>query len=104
MDLIMSKCIMDAPKYPPGALHNGDKVLWDSEDGHDSIFITEEDFTGKRGIGIRVAGRVTVMTANDWLNELDEVERLRAALGQARARICKLEGYICDNVIEGKLK
>ena len=43
-------------------------------------------------------------SANDWLHELDEVERLRAALGQARARICKLEGYICDNVIEGKLK
>ena len=89
---------------PPKALHNTDKILWDSEDGYDSVFITEGDGMGKRGIGIRVAGRVTVKTANDWLYELDESERLRAALGQARARISKLEGYIVDNVIEGKLK
>ena len=94
----MSKCIMDAPKYPPGALHNGDKVLWDSEDGHDSIFLTADD----KGLGIRVAGRVTVMPPKTWLNQLDESERLRAALGQARARISKLEGYICDRVIEDK--
>ena len=96
----MVKGLMDAPKYPPGTLHNGDKVLWDSEDGYDSIFITEEDFTGKRGVGIRVAGRVTVKTANDWLHELDEAERLRAALGEARARISKLEGYIADKTIQ----
>ena len=89
---------------PPKALHNTDKILWDSEDGYDSVFITEGDGMGKRGIGIRVAGRVTVKTANDWLYELDESERLRAALGQARARISKLEGFIVDNVIEGKLK
>ena len=37
-----------------------------------------------------------------WLNQLDEAERLRAALAEARARISKLEGYICDRVIEDK--
>ena len=97
----MVKSIMD----PPKALHNSDKVLWESPDGgYDSVFVTEGDGMGRRGIGIRVAGRVAVKTPRDWLSELDEAERLRAALGEARARISKLEGYIVDNVIEGKMK
>ena len=91
----MVKSIMN----PPKALHNTDKVLWVSPDG-DSIFLTEDD----RGLGICVAGRITVMPPKTWLNQLDEAERLRAALGDARARISKLEGYIVDNVIEGKMK
>lgn len=76
-------------------LHNTDKVLWDSKDGTSTIFVTEGD-----GIGISVAGRVTVMKPKAWLSELDEIERLRCALGQARARISKLEGYIADKTIQ----
>ena len=80
-------------------LQNTDKVLWDSKDGMESVFVTN-----RGSIGISVAGRVTVMPARDWLNRLDESDRYRIALAEARARICKLEGYIVDDVIEGKLK
>ena len=76
-------------------LHNTDKVLWDSTDGSSTIFVTEGD-----GLGISVAGRVNVMTPKAWLSELDEMERLRFALGEARARISKLEGYIADKAIQ----
>ena len=89
----MVKSIMDAPKE----LQNTDKVLWDSKDGIESVFITERE-----SIGINVAGNVTVMPPRAWLDELNEVTRLRCALGEARARISKLEGYICDTVIEDK--
>ena len=82
---------------PPTCLANTDKVLWDSEDGMCSVFVNECE-----SIGIIAGGRVTVMPARDWMNSLDETERLRAALGEARARISKLEGYICDRVIEDK--
>ena len=76
-------------------VHNIDKVLWDSKDGTSTIFVTEGD-----GLGVRVSGRVNVMTPKAWLSELDEMERLRCALGQARARISKLEGYIADKTIQ----
>ena len=80
---------------PPKELQNTDKVLWDSEDGMESVFVTD-----RGSIGINVAGRVTVMPARDWLNRLDESDRYRIALAEARARISKLEGYIADKTIQ----
>mgnify|MGYP003351375179 CR=1 FL=1 len=90
----MVKSIMN----PPKELQNTDKVLWDSKDGMESVFVTERE-----SIGINVAGNVTVMPARAWLDEINEVTRLRCALGEARARISKLEKYIIDKLLNDEL-
>ena len=79
---------------PPKELQNTDKVLWDSKDGIQTVFVNERE-----SIGISVAGRVTVMPPREWLSSLDELERYRIELGYARARISKLESHIVDKVL-----
>jgi hypothetical protein len=35
-----------------------------------------------------------------WVKDMEEFDRFRIALAEARARISKLEGYIADKVID----
>jgi aspartate ammonia-lyase len=78
------------------AVENTDKPLWDSEDGMQTVFVTKEG----EGIGISHAGRTHVMKARFWVEHMEELDRYRISLGEARARISKLEGYIADKAIE----
>lgn len=78
------------------AVENTDKVLWDSKDGMETVFVTKEG----GGIGISIAGRTHVMKARQWVESMEEFDRFRFALAEARARISNLEGYIVDKVIE----
>lgn len=82
------------------AVENTDKVLWDSQDGMETVFLTKEG----EGIGISIAGRTHVMKARNWVESMEEFDRFRFALAEARARISKLEGYIADITIEGYKK
>ena len=77
-------------------VENTDKVLWDSEDGMQTVFVTKEG----EGIGISHAGRTHVMKAKFWVESMEELDRYRFALAEARARISNLEGYVVDKLLE----
>lgn len=76
-------------------LQNTDKVLWDSEDGMETVFVTKSG----EGIGISIAGRTFVYKARMWVDNMEELDRYRFSLAEARARISKLESYITDKVL-----
>jgi hypothetical protein len=78
------------------AVENTDKPLWDSEDGMGTVFVTKEG----EGIGISHAGTTHVMKAKGWIESMEELDRYRFSLAEARARIQKLEGYIVDKLLE----
>jgi hypothetical protein len=77
-------------------VENTDKVLWNSEDGMGIVFVTKEG----EGIGIGHAGITHVMKAKVWIETMEEFDRYRFALAEARARIQKLEGYVVDKLLE----
>lgn len=77
-------------------VENTDKIMWDSEDGMSTVFVTKEG----EGIGISVAGKTRVTKAKDWMEHMEEFDRFRYALGEARARISRLEACISDITME----
>lgn len=77
-------------------VENTDKPLWDSKDGMGTVFVTKEG----EGIGISHAGRTHVMKPKAWIETMEEFDRYRFVLAEARARLSKLEGYIVDKLLE----
>lgn len=77
-------------------VENTDKVLWDSEDGMETVFVTKDG----EGIGISIAGKTHVMKARKWVESMEEFDRFRYALAADRARISRLEGCIADITME----
>ena len=77
-------------------VENTDKILWESEDDMQTVFVTKEG----EGMGISHAGRTLVMKARFWVESMEELDRFRYALAEARARISRLEACISDITME----
>jgi hypothetical protein len=80
---------------------NSDKELYTNrvETGQCvKVFLTGYDEVNLKygGLGIQFGGTVVVKQPHDWVELVEELDRYRIALAEARARIDKLQAHICD--------
>ena len=66
------------------------------------IFLTNFDEEEMRytGLGLQVSGHTIIKPIEGWVDTIEELDRYRIALAEARARIDKLQAHICDISME----
>ena len=66
------------------------------------IFLTNFDEHESRytGLGLQVSGSTIIKKIEGWVELVEELDRYRIALAEARARIDKLQAHICDISME----
>jgi len=62
------------------------------------VFLTGYDDTELKyeGLGIQLSGHTIIKPIESWVPLVEELDRYRIALAEARARIDKLQAHICD--------
>lgn len=75
--------------------------LWYKEANDIAAPSLELFITANECLGVKVGGNVIIKPIENWFNMVEENDRYRIALGEARARVAKLERHIVDTVIDG---